>query len=123
MRLTKNKQKNHDALRIVRGALPSAACNSASDDGEEFICSNCDVPEKPCIENPQYECAEKILGGTQLESARARFRSLMNGESPCCESCGKRLSAVQLQREPLSELCPACRGALKSPRLDSEVEK
>ena len=101
-------------MQIVREALPVSEWNSTIDEGEEFICRNCDVPEKPCVENPLYECPEKILGGTQLESARERSRLIMSGDSPRCALCGKKLSVHQIRREPLGELCPVCRGGLRN---------
>lgn len=99
---------------MVRGALSEPEIQSDVDDGEQYICRNCEVPEKPCVADPLYECAEKILGGTQFESVRERSRLLMNGEFPRCASCGKRLSARQLSRAPLSELCPGCRSRIKN---------
>lgn len=115
MRRARNRN-NQNAVQIVSEGLPDSEWNSTLDEGEEFICRNCDVPEKPCVENPMYECPEKIMGGTQLESVLERSRLIMNGESPRCASCGKRLSVRQIQREPLSELCPACRGVTGKPR-------
>jgi hypothetical protein len=123
MRGIRKKQKSHDALQVVKRALPSAACDPAFDDGEEFICRNCDVPEKPCVEDPLYECVDKILAGTQLESARDRFRSMRNDEFPRCESCGMRLSAAQLRNEPFTELCPSCLGDIRSSETCSGSEK
>jgi len=116
MQKTKNSRNKQAALQVVRGALSAAAIEAGVDEGEQYICRNCDVPDKPCVEDPLYECPEKILGGTQFESVRERSRLLMNGEFPRCASCRKKLSTGQLRQAPLSELCPVCRGGARRAR-------
>lgn len=101
-------------MRVVEGAFTTAAIHSSIEEGEEYICRNCDAPEKPCVDDPLFECPEMILGGTQLESVRERSGAFMKGESPRCALCGRKLSAAQLRHSPLSELCPGCRTGIKN---------
>ncbi len=71
--------------------------------------------EKPCVDEPLFECSEMILGGTQFESVRERSKMFLNAEVPRCTSCGRELSAAQLERLPLCELCTKCRSRINRP--------
>lgn len=111
---SKNSRYHQKALQAVKKAFAAAALYSSIEEGEEHVCRNCDVPEKPCVDEPLFECSAMILGGTHLESARERSRELMKAELPRCASCGRELSSAQVQRSPLCELCTGCRSRIKN---------
>lgn len=103
-------------VRELRSALTNVQSSnlaSSLDEGDTYICSTCDLAIKICAGNPNAVCILKVRQNTELDLLLHEYASLLSGVHRHCAECGKTLSTLQLKKNPLLELCSACRSRTK----------
>lgn len=101
--------------RIIRSA-PNEGNLCCVDEGEEFVCSTCSLPTKPCLKYPGAQCSSMRLEGTLIDLIdRAASEFTSSGERHCVV-CGTALTMQQLFNDPLTEVCRACRPRVRHVR-------
>ncbi len=105
-----------DNLRSTVNHMESSPLIASLEDGDRYICSQCDLPVKVCELNPRASCQFKVLESTELDLLRLMSRDLLAGKAGTCLFCGTPLSPQQLNRNPLRELCATCQSRAQKKR-------
>jgi hypothetical protein len=79
------------------------------EEGEEYICSTCDLKIKVCAGNPRAFCIRKARDQTQLDILEGAHRDSRAGGKILCLCCLQPIHTRAIQQNPLAELCDACR--------------
>ncbi|HEY4613823.1 MAG TPA: hypothetical protein VII11_12625 [Bacteroidota bacterium] len=109
------KGESSALLRKLRETLSKATHSesiSSLDDGEQYICTLCDLPVKPCLYKPSINCLTKVRTNTQLDFLSQAYRNAQNGTYGFCVKCHEPLTRRQLNKNPLQELCSSCNAKL-----------
>lgn len=93
-------RKLRKTLQVLAGTSPQTSFNEA----DQFICSVCNLPVKPCEADSRAKCFHMLREGTELQV-------LYSGEKEgrrLCLSCGKAIQQKLLLKNPSAELCAGC---------------
>lgn len=111
----KKKQTQHPAKKRLLTALRSDLTAMERSphvrslaEGKDYVCTVCEMPNKPCESDPKAVCGHMVREGTDSWLVE---RSLQDPEAHVvgvCLSCGKRIAPAQLKKNPLAEVCASC---------------
>lgn len=92
-----------------------------SEEGENYICSTCLLPTKPCLKDPTVRCASMRLEGTLLKLVDEAMVEFVHSGERRCVACGAKFKTRQLSNNPLTEVCGACRSRVRRIRRSSNL--
>lgn len=91
-------------LRKTLQALADTSPQTSFAEAEQYICSVCNLPVKPCEADARAKCFHMLREATELQVLYSDERDSRR----FCLSCEKVITKKWLRKNPTAELCNSC---------------
>jgi hypothetical protein len=93
---------------VLQGLFDDPDLFLSRDDGEERVCSVCEMVNKLCKAIPNFRCGESIKGNTELNELEKALTRISAGTYGICITCNKPISKASLEKKLTRLFCTEC---------------
>jgi DnaK suppressor protein len=83
-------------------------------DGEDSVCSVCELVNKLCKAIPNFRCGESIKGNSELNELEKALTRIKTGTYGICSSCNKPIQKEILEKKLTALFCSECSSTKKA---------